>query len=118
MRATGHHQKNNICIMRILEEEKRTENIFKARMAENCANLGREMDIHSRKTQRRPNRLYPKRATETHCNYIVKSQTRKNFNRSRRATHHIQGTTPIDYRQISQQKLCSPGENGVMYSKY
>lgn len=28
MRATGHHQKNNICIMRILEEKRKGQKIF------------------------------------------------------------------------------------------
>ena len=45
--------------MRIPEEdkEKGTESIFKAIMAENFPNLGREMDIQTHEAQRAPNGL-------------------------------------------------------------
>ena len=81
---------NNNCIMRI-PEEKRTENIFKAIMA--VQTWGQ---IWISKAMRPKERQidYSKTAIETHCNYTVKSQTRKNFKRSRGTTHHIQGTTP------------------------
>lgn len=111
MRTTG---LNNNCIMRI-PEEKRTENIFKAIMAVQTWGeiwTSRAMGPKGRQID------YFKMAIETHCNYTVKSQTRKNFKRSRGATLIYKGPLPIDYGQISQQKLCSPGQNGVIYSKY
>ena len=90
MRTTGYHQMKSNCIVRI-PEEKRTENIFKAIMSVQTWGeiwTSRAMGPKGRHID------YFKTAIETHCNYTVKSQTRKNFKRSRGATHHIQGTTP------------------------
>lgn len=47
-------------------EEKETESIFKAIMAENFSNLGREMDIQIHKPQGIPNRLNPSRTIPRH----------------------------------------------------
>lgn len=69
-----------------IPEEKRTENIFKAITA---VQTWREIWISR---AMRPNGCqidYSKTVIETHCNYTVKSQTRKNFKRSRGAIHHI-----------------------------
>lgn len=44
------------------KKEKGTERIFKAIMAENSPNLGREMDVQIREAQKTPKRLNLNRA--------------------------------------------------------
>ena len=58
-------------------EEKGTESIFKAMMAENFSNLGRGMVIQIHKAQRIPNRLNPSRTIPRHI--IIKSSKVKEF---------------------------------------
>ena len=98
-----------------IPEEKRTENIFKAIMA--VQTWGQ---IWISKAMRPKERQidYSKTAIETHCNYTVKSQTRKNFKGAEEQHIIYKGPLPIDCGPISQQKLSSSGENGVIYSKY
>lgn len=81
MRIIGHKGKN-IFLMEIWEgEDKGTESIFKATMAENFPNLGREMYIQTHETQKILNRLNPNRVT-LRCIIIKlpKAKERKNFN--------------------------------------
>ena len=59
--------RSNIHIMRIPERgEKREQSIFKAIMAENFPNLGKEMDIQIHEAQRTSNRLSLNRVTPRH----------------------------------------------------
>ena len=48
------------------EKDEGKESIFKAMMAENFSNLGREMDIQIHGVQKIPNRLNLNRATPRH----------------------------------------------------
>ena len=67
---------NNICIRGILEGEKETtESIFKAIMAENFPNLGRQIDLQIQEAQRTPNRVNPNRAKSRH--FTIKWQKSK-----------------------------------------
>lgn len=72
--------------------------MFKAIMAENLPNLGREMDIQFYEVQSIPNSLNVNRTTIKYI-IIVKSQRpRKNFESSKRKRSNIKGT-PI--RQLA-----------------
>lgn len=66
---------SSICIMGILERGKEIESVFKAIMAENFPNLGREKDIH---VQFSPNRLNPNGAKSEH--FTIKWQKSKTMN--------------------------------------
>ena len=82
-------KRNKICIVGIPEgeeKEKGTESIFKALMAENFLNLGREMDIQIYEAQRTPKISNLDRATPRQIIIkLSKSKTKKkNFKSSKR----------------------------------
>ena len=65
----GHNERNNIFIMGVSEgeeKEKGTKSVFKAIMAENFPNLGKEMDIQIHEAWRIPNSLNLNEATPRH----------------------------------------------------
>ena len=63
---------SNICIIGVPEGEEReegAENIFENIIAENSPNLGREINIRSRKHRKSPKQVQSKEDhTKTHCN--------------------------------------------------
>ena len=61
------------------EKENGTENIFKAIMAENLPNLGKEMDIQICEAQRIPNRLNLNRNTSKHITVKLSKVRNKEF---------------------------------------
>lgn len=65
----GQHQRNNVCIIGVLEEEKEREimrKIIWRNRAENFPNLGKETDIQVQEAQRYPDKMNAKRSTPKH----------------------------------------------------
>ena len=48
------------------DRQNKTESIFRAKMAENISNLGREIDIQIHEAQRIPKRFNPNKTTSRH----------------------------------------------------
>lgn len=48
------------------DRQNKTESIFRAKMAENISNLGREIDIQTHEAQRIPNRFNPNKTILRH----------------------------------------------------
>ena len=48
------------------DRQSKTESIFRAKMAENISNLGREIDIQIHEAQRIPKRFNPNKTTSRH----------------------------------------------------
>lgn len=101
-------------------KKKGIQSIFKAIVADNFLNPGREMYIHIHEAQRIPNSLNLKRATPNTLQLNCQNSKTRNFKSiKRKERSYIQGNSHRqDYLKISQQNPFRPDDNGMTYSTY
>jgi len=98
------------------EREKGTESLFEE-MREKSPNLGKVVDFQIQKAQKISIRMNTKKSTPIYT--ISKlSETQKEFWKQQEKNDSLHTKKhPQDYKWISQQKLCRPEENGMIYLK-
>ena len=114
-------KRSNLCIIGVPEEErnKGRESLFKEVMAENFPNLGRDLDLWVHEAHRSSWNFHPKWYSMRHI--IIKLSKIKDEERifeAARAKNSSHTRQPSwSYQWISQQKPCTLGQSGMIYSK-